>query len=161
MKKKKTKGPVFRSAVVDDVPAIHKLINKFARRERMLARSLGELYEMVRDFVVCEQNGRVVGCGAIRVFWSDLAEIKAVAVDGRYKQRGYGRMIIEQLHQEAKRCGVKRTFVLTFVPEFFGKLGYQEVEKGQLPHKIWSECVKCPQFPDCKEVAMVREVENE
>jgi amino-acid N-acetyltransferase len=157
--KKRTRDElVYRWAVTGDVPHIHQLVNKFARRRLMLGRSLGELYEMVRDFVVCEKKGRILGCGAIKVVWDDLAEIKSVAVDPRNQGKGIGRKIVGMLNEDAKRFGVERTFVLTFKPEFFAKMGFEEVEKEELPHKIWTECIRCPMFPNCDEVAMVRKI---
>ena len=159
--KRKRDELVFRSARVEDVPGIHKLINRFARQGKMLGRSLPELYEMVRDFVVCIKNRRIIGCGAIRVYWEDLAEIKSLAVDARNQGKNIGGRIVTMLEEEAARCGVEKTFVLTFAPGFFGKLGYAETEKENFPHKIWADCVKCPHFPDCKEVAMIKTVRGD
>jgi len=147
---------VMRSAVATDAPAIHKLINGFADRKRMLARSLSELYDNIRDFLVCEDNGVIVGCGAGHVVWEDLAEIKSLAVAEEYWGHGVGTSLVADLEGALAAIGIRRVFVLTFVPPFFERMGYSEISKERLPHKIWGECIRCPFFPDCNEVALMK-----
>lgn len=149
-------SPILRKAVTADVPAIHRLVNSYAERGLMLPRSLSQLYENVRDFTVVIEDGVVVGCAALHVSWKDLAEIKSLAVGGDSQGRGYGRMLIEACVREAGPMGVGRVFALTYVPELFEKLGFERVDKALLPRKIWTECVYCPKFADCTEVAVIR-----
>ncbi len=150
-------APVIRKAVIADVPQIHKLVNHFAEARRMLSRSLAEIYENVRDFFVAEDGGAVVGSAALHIFWGDLAEVRALAVAEGYQGRGVGRQLIGSCCGEARAMGVKRVFALTFTPEFFEKTGFRRISKNELPHKIWSDCIRCPLFPDCDEEAVILE----
>lgn len=147
-----------RPARVGDVPAIYELIKTFAERKLMIRRSLGELYQTVRDFVVCVEEGRIVGCAALHVFWEDLAELKSLAVAEDQHGRGVGRALVDACLREAERLELMSIFTLTYVPDFFEKCGYRQVDKSQLPHKIWNECVRCPLFPNCTEIALIRSV---
>ncbi|HOX38769.1 MAG TPA: N-acetyltransferase [Candidatus Brocadiia bacterium] len=144
-----------RKAAIADVPNIHKLVNHWAGRERMLARALSEIYENLRDFVVCEENGAIIACGALHIIWSDLGEIKSLAVAQERVGSGVGRAVVEVCLTEARALGLQRVFALTYEPEFFEKCGFRRVSKDSLPQKIWSECVRCPKFPDCDEVAVI------
>lgn len=148
-----------RPARVGDVPAICDLIRTFAERKLMIRRSLGELYESIREFSVAEsENGEVIGCAAIHVFWEDLAELKCLAVSETAQGQGVGRQLVEACWAAARELEIATVFTLTYVPEFFEKSGYRRVEKAELPHKIWNECVRCPLFPSCDEVALVRSI---
>ncbi len=142
------------NAKISDVTRIHKLINSFAARGEMLARPLSEIYENIRDFVVVRKGTRVIGCAALHVMWSDLAEIKSVAVDEELQKKGVGNELVAACLNEAKELGIATVFCLTYKPKFFGKLGLKEVDKMSLPQKIWTECYRCPKFPNCDETAM-------
>ncbi len=147
-----------RKAGVGDGPAIQNLVNYYARKEVMLPLSLSDVYERLRDFSVYEEKGEVVGCCALHVVWGDLAEIRSLAVRSETRERGIGRALFRSCVKEAPGLGVQRIFALTFVPDFFRKLGMAQVEKETLPHKVWSDCVRCPRFPNCDEVALVADV---
>ncbi len=147
-----------RRAAIADVASIQKMVNEFADRGEMLPRSLSELYENIRDYFVIECDDAVVGCAALHVTWGDLAEVKSVAVHQDHRGSGLGRQLIRACLRDARALGVPRLFVLTYIPEFFTKFGFRQVEKAELPHKVWSECVRCPKFPDCGEVGMVLEL---
>jgi amino-acid N-acetyltransferase len=147
-----------RKARVTDAPAIQRLIAVFAERDEMLHRSLGEIYENVRDFFVAEEEGEVVACGATHVCWSHLAEIKSLAVAEDRQGRGYGRRIVEACITEAEELDLRTIFALTYRPGFFSRLGFRIVDKATLPHKVWNECVRCPKFPGCGEIAVVRDL---
>lgn len=142
-------------AKIGDVPRIHKLINTFAGRGEMLARPLSELYENIRDFFVVRKGKQIIGCAALHVMWSDLAEVKSVAVDAEQQKLGVGNELVSACLNEAKELGIATVFCLTYKPKFFGKLGLKEVEKMTLPQKIWTECYRCPKFPNCDETAMI------
>jgi amino-acid N-acetyltransferase len=146
---------VIRKARIQDVPQIQKLINLYATRDEMLPRSLNEIYENLRDYFVLESDGTIIGCGALHIDWEDLAEIKSVAVHPDNHRRGIGRAIVEKCIEEAKELGLKRVFALTYKPLFFAKLGFSDIDKSALPHKVWSECIRCPKFPDCRESAVM------
>jgi amino-acid N-acetyltransferase len=148
-----------RRARVGDVAAVHKLINSFADRDEMLPRSLNELYENLRDYFVIENGGDVVGCCALHVTWSDLAEVKCLAVREDHQGDRLGEQLVEACLSDARVLGVPRVFVLTYIPGYFDRFGFRTVEKNELPQKVWSECIRCPKFPDCAEVSMVIDLE--
>jgi amino-acid N-acetyltransferase len=146
-------------AKMSDVPQIHKLINEFADRGDMLARALSEIYENIRDYFVFREDERVIACAALHVNWSDLAEIKSVAVAADRQEQKIGAQLIEACLKEAKELGISTVFCLTYHPPFFEKCGFYQVDKMELPRKVWAECYRCPKFPDCDEAALVRKVE--
>jgi len=127
----------------------------YAEKKEMLPRSLNELYENIRDFVVIEVDGVVRACSCLHVCWEELAEIRSLAVENSYTGSGYGSRLIGLELQEAKELGVTQIFALTFQPKFFEKFGFQVVDKDTLPKKVWSECIHCVHFPNCDEVAVV------
>lgn len=145
---------MIRKARIGDVETIQKLINHFAEKNAMLPRALSTIYENIRDFVVIEEDGIVVGCCALHVTWSDLAEVKSLAIAEGTQGKGYGRELVQICLDEARQLGIPSVFALTYVPEFFEKLGFTRIDKGKLPHKIWSDCINCPKFPDCGEEAV-------
>jgi len=149
---------VLRQARVADVPAIHALIGRFADEGRMLPRSRAKLYEMVRDFIVAEEDGAVVAAGALRTIWEDWGEICSLAVAEGHTGKGLGGGIVENLLSQATLLGLRRVFVLTYICDYFRRFGFKGLPKNRLPHKVWSDCVNCPKFPDCGEKAMVREM---
>jgi amino-acid N-acetyltransferase len=149
---------VIRKATVEDVKQIQKLVNLYAKREKMLPRSLNELYESIRNFFVYAEGKKVYGCCALNVDWEDLAEIKSLAVAQSRSRRGIGSKLLSECLKDAKKLKVKKVFALTYIPEFFESFGFSVVDKSELPHKIWSECIKCMYFPNCKEIALVRDI---
>jgi amino-acid N-acetyltransferase len=151
-----------RPARVGDVPAIQELIRTFADRKLMIRRSLGELYESIREFLVAtDETGQVIGCAALHVFWGDLAEVKCLAVSEAAHGRGLGRKLVDRCWEAAQELEISTVFTLTYVPGFFERCGYHQIDKADLPHKVWNECVRCPLFPSCNEVALIRSVAPE
>ena len=146
-------------ARISDVTQMHKLINYFADKGEMLARPLSEIYENIRDYFVVRQGEQVIACAALHVNWSDLAEIKSVAVAEDSQRQGIGDQLVEACFREAKELGIPTIFCLTYKPAFFEKLGFSQVEKAELPHKVWGECYRCPKFPNCDEVALIYHLE--
>lgn len=142
-------------AKVSHIKQIHKIINEFAKKETMLARSLNELYEGIRDFVIYEEDGTIKGVCAIRILWEDLAEIRSLAVKEEFQKSGIGRALVQNCLKDAKDLGIKRVFALTYQPGFFKKLGFKDIDKSKLPQKIWGDCLKCPKFPECDEYAVI------
>ena len=150
----------FKKASLKDAKAIHSLVNSFARKEDMLPRSLNEIYENIRDFYVCYNNDTLVGTAALHILWDDLAEIRSVSVSNKYQRQGIGRKLIRNCLNEAKKLGVNRVFALTYRPDYFKELGFNDIDKNELPHKIWGECLKCHKFPDCDESAVLMNISN-
>jgi len=144
-----------RKAKISDIKTVHKLINEFAKKGEMLPRSLNELYEKIRDFFIAEENGEIKGVCALHILWEDLAEIRSLVVKKEAQKQGVGTLLIKKCLNEAKQFGIKRVFVLTYIPDFFKKFGFKEIDKSKLPQKIWSDCIKCPKFPECDEVALI------
>jgi amino-acid N-acetyltransferase len=147
--------PILRKARLSDVPSLFKLIHQYAIEEVMLPRPLPELYENVWEFTVAEQDGQVVGCGALRFYTEELAEIRSLCVDPAWKTAGLGRAITQQLLREAKSYGAKTAFALTIVPGFFAKMGFYPAERSDLPLKVWRDCLQCEKYYRCDEKAMV------
>jgi len=149
---------IFRKATFKDVEAIHKLVNDYAEKGLMLPRSRNALYETLRDMTLAEEDGRLVGVGALHLVWDELAEIRTLAVAPDAHRQGIGRAIVATLTEEAKALGIRTLFALTYQVEFFAKQGFAEIPKEKLPHKVWKECINCPKFPNCDETAMMKEL---
>ncbi|UCG39765.1 MAG: N-acetyltransferase [bacterium] len=148
-----------RKARIGDVPGIHELVNSFASQGEMLGRSRSELYEGLRDFYVMEgDGGGVLGCCALHINWEDLAEVRSLAVRPESQGKGVGRTLVKACIEEARQLGIARVYALTYRPGFFLELGFAKVPKETLPHKVWGDCLKCPQFPNCEEDAVILEV---
>ncbi len=147
---------MIRKAAIKDIKQIQSLINTFAAQDSMLPRSLNELYDNIRDFWVGETAGKITACCALHVCWEDLAEIKSLAVELKKQRKGLGTELVKTCVEEAKQLGAKKIFALTYKPEFFKKLGFRKVKHTDLPHKIWAECINCPKFPNCQEIAVLK-----
>ena len=147
----------YRSASFDDVEEIHKLLNGYARQGLMLPRARNAIYENLRDYIVaCDEDGNLVGCGALHFVWDRLAEVRSLAVQEGLKKTGVGSMLVSLLEAEGIRRGAKFFFTLTYQPGFFAKCGYLHIPKEDLPQKVWKECVYCPMYPDCDELALFK-----
>ncbi|MHC1745838.1 MAG: N-acetyltransferase [Negativicutes bacterium] len=151
---------ILRKAKFSDVEAIYALINDYADKGLMLARSRNTLYESLREFTLAEENGVIVGVGALHTCWDALGEIRALAIAPAVARTGIGRMIVEKLTEEALAIGVVTLYALTYQPGFFAKLGFVEKPKETLSHKVWKECINCAKFPNCDEIAMVKILPN-
>ena len=144
-----------RNARTSDAEAIHLLISYYAELDRMLFCSVADVYERLQIFKVAEDGGRVVGCCALQVIWSDLAEIKSLAVDEDCSGKGAGRALVGAGIEDARALGVKKVFTLTLEAGFFEKIGFVRVEKDSLPMKVWSDCARCSKQDHCDEIALV------
>jgi amino-acid N-acetyltransferase len=142
-------------ACIRDVSQMHHLINYFADKDEMLARPLSEIYENIRDYFVVREGDEVIACVALHVMWEDLAEIKSLAVAENSQQQGIGNELVKACLDEAKELGLSTIFCLTYKPRFFERVGFSQIDKMELPHKVWTECFRCPKFPNCDEVALI------
>ncbi len=150
---------MIRKAKIGDVRTIHSLLNHFADEGLLLPRSLSELYDYLRDYAVYETpSGEVGGVVALHICWEDLAEVRSLAVSEPYQAKGVGKSLVEFCLSEAIALGIYKVFTLTYQDGFFKKMGFKLVDKAQLPHKIWADCVKCPKFPNCDESALLMEL---
>jgi amino-acid N-acetyltransferase len=152
---KKQKALAVEKARIGDAPQIHKLANHFAQKGVMLPRALSEIYENIRDFFVIRDGEKVIAAVALHVYWSDLAEVRGLAVAEEKQNQRLGAKLIEACINEARELGIPQAFCLTYRASFFERQGFKRVDKSELPRKIWSECYRCPKFPDCDEVAMI------
>jgi len=150
-----------RNAKISDVKAIYSLINSYAERDKMLFRSMADIYENLQSFTVAEVDGNVVGCCALQIIWSDLAEIKSLAVDETNTGAGVGTMLVAAAVEQAEQFGLPQVFALTLYPGFFEKSGFKVVEKEMLPMKVWSDCAKCPKQQNCDEIAVIKKLKAE
>ena len=146
---------LIRQARIADIKSVHRLINEFAKKGEMMPRSLNDLYENIRDVIVCEKDSALKGACALHIMWEDLAEIRSLAVSLESQGAGIGRRLVTACIKEAKKLGIPKIFALTYHPEFFKKIGFKDIDKSKLPQKIWGECMKCPKFPECDESAVI------
>lgn len=143
-----------RPAHMGDVKAIHRLLQQFAGKGLLLGRSISSLYDQLRDFIIYDENG-VQGVCALHISWDNLAEIRSLAVAEHMQGRGIGRQLVCSCLDESRSLEINNVFVLTYQADFFRKLQFSDIEKSELPHKIWSDCLQCPKFPDCDEEALI------
>lgn len=151
---------MMRKARVRDVRAIQALIDASASKGEMLPRSLSEIYDHLRDFYIYRGDRSLLGTCALHICWEDLAEIRSLAVVEEERQKGIGSQLVRACLREAKRLDIRKVFVLTYKPAFFQRFGFEIVDKATLPHKIWSDCLKCVKFPDCDEIAMILQLQR-
>ncbi|MGD0282975.1 MAG: N-acetyltransferase [Dissulfurispiraceae bacterium] len=144
-----------RKATIADAKDIRQLVNEFAKKEEMLPLALNGLYEGIRDFIVYDDNGVISGVCALHVLWEDLAEVRSLAVRESHQQRGIGKALVRKCLTEAEDIGIKKIFALTYRPEFFKKIGFKEIDRAKLPHRVWEDCRKCHKFPECDEHAVM------
>jgi amino-acid N-acetyltransferase len=148
-------------AKITDVPQIHQLINYFADKGEMLPRPLSELYEGVRDFFVIREGVRVVACAALHVSWSDLAEIRSMAVVEDSQGKGLGNQLVAACLKESAELGIETVFCFTYQPDFFKRHKFVDIDKMELPRKVWTDCFRCPKFPNCDETALIYYAEEQ
>lgn len=144
-----------RRAKLADVEGMMSLINHFADQGLMLPRSRNTLYECLREFLVIEDNDKIIGTGALHIIWDDLSEIRALAVLEEYQGMGLGRNLVNALLVDARTIGCPKVFTLTYQPGFFERCGFAMIKKEDMPHKVWKECIHCVKFPNCDENAMI------
>ena len=148
---------MIRKATIKDIKVIHELLQEYGTKGELLPRPLSVLYDHVRDFCVYVDNkkGRIVGCCALQFCWEDLAEIRSLAVNRKYWGNNFGSGLVENAISEAKAFNISKVFTLTYRPNFFNKFGFKQIDRSELPLKIWADCILCVKFPDCDETAMM------
>ncbi len=152
---------MIRKAKVSDANKIFKILQEFALKGILLPRSLNSIYENIRDFWVYEEKDKILGICSLHIYWEDLAEIKSLAVIKNFQNQGIGKQLVIHCIKEAKELGVKKIFALTYVPEFFEKLGFKISDKSEFPQKVWTECIHCVKFNDCHEVPVSYTLEEQ
>ncbi len=149
---------MIRTANVEDVKEIYNMLKYYSEKGLLLLRTLSNIYDNIRDFKLFEDNGNIVGIAAMHICWEDFGEIRSLCVKEEHMKRGIGRMIVDECLKDARTLHLKKVFALTYQVEFFQKLGFYKLNKKILPRKVWAECVNCPKFPNCDEVAMMKEL---
>jgi len=149
-------GRVLRKARMNDIPRMIELVNGFARNGIMLPRTEFELSEGIRDFTILIEDGRITGCAGLHFYGPSIAEVRSLAVEPAAQGTGAGQALMEALEREAHEYDLDVVFAFTYVPGFFAKMGYHEVERGELPLKAWKDCLRCPKFQACDEIAVVK-----
>ncbi|MBF0101811.1 MAG: N-acetyltransferase [Desulfobacterales bacterium] len=150
-----------RKASIQDIKTIYDLLSFYGKKGELLARPLTNLYDHVRDFFVFNNDQvsePICGCCALQFCWEDLAEIRSLAVYPQYHRMNIGTQLVEAAVEEAKRYEIKKLFTLTYKPQFFSKLGFVQIDRSELPLKIWTDCVFCIKFPSCDETAMMKHI---
>ena len=149
-----------RGARISDAKAIYSLVNWYAEQDKMLFRSMEDIYENLQSFLVAEADGKIVGCCCLQIIWSDLAEIKSLAVDEKNTGIGVGRALVAAAIEQAGQLGIPKVFALTLEPNFFEKMGFKVIQKQKLPEKVWKDCARCPKQDNCDEISLVKEIRN-
>lgn len=145
-----------RKAVISDTDEMHRLINMYADEGIMLHRTFQSIYEHLQCFHVAESEGQVVGTVSLHVLDKDLAEVRSLVVSPDFTGRGIGRKLVEATIKDAIQLGIPQVLTLTYQAEFFKRCGFVLIEKKDLPmQKIWKDCVNCPKFNHCDEIALI------
>ena len=152
---------IVRKARISDIEDLLGLINGYAAKGIMLPRTEFEMSENIRDFTVVYQDDRLIGCGALHFYTPTTAEVRSLAVEPEVKNHGIGRVLLEALEQEARENDLHAIFAFTYVPGFFRRLGFVEVDRGSLPLKAWKDCLRCPKFQCCDEIAVLKTLNEE
>jgi amino-acid N-acetyltransferase len=151
--------PRLRKATVRDARGIHRLLEIFSGMGLLLPRPLWDIYSHIREFNVWEEDGRLIGVSALHVIWEDLAELRSFCVLETHQGRGIGKELASAALSDGKTLGIRRVFVLTYLPAYFERMGFRQVEKSELPQKVWADCIHCVKFPECDEVALIMDLE--
>lgn len=149
---------IYRKATMNDTEAMSSMIKFYADQGLMLPRTLPSLYQRIREYTIVEEKGDIIAVGGLHILWHDLAEICSLAVTPEKVNHGIGTGLVEHLIVECRKLEIGKIFTLTYQPVFFEKCGFNRIDKEQLPQKVWTECINCPQFPNCDEIALIRPV---
>lgn len=151
---------MIRKAFITEAPTIKEIVNNFASRGKLLSLSLQNIYDSLRDFFIYIDNATICGVCALHISWENIAEIRSLAVKEEYQGRQIGTQLIKASLDEAIELNIRQVFCLTYRKNFFLNQGFQIIDKTELPHKIWRDCYKCPKFPDCDEIAMIKYIDK-
>lgn len=153
--------PILRLAQMHDAKRIHSLLTECSAEGLLLPRSLSNLYGQIRDFRILEtEGGELIGCAALAVIWENLAEVRSLAIAKPWRGNGFGNILVDDCCEDARMIGINRVFALTYQVRFFERNGFGVVDKDTLPQRVWIVCANCPRFPDCDEVAVMRQLDE-
>jgi len=148
-----------RRAQLADVKGIHALLKRFSDRGVLLPRSESDLYNNLREFVVIENQGEIIACGALQIYTRELGEVRSLVVSPGYRKLGLGHQLVQHIEQDAIKIGLTRLMALTYVVDFFHKLDFRSVEMKELPEKVWGVCINCHKFRNCDEIAVLKHIQ--
>ena len=150
---------MIKKPILSDIKDIQKLLSPFIKDGIILQRNDDEIATNIRSYLIMIKNNKIIGVGGLHIYSMNLAEIRSLAVDENHQKQGIGKQIIKELENEAKQLGIKQLLTLTYQKEFFEKLGFKEIPKEKVPeHKVWSDCIKCPHFPNCNEISLIKTI---
>ena len=145
--------------ILKDIKEIQNLLTPFIKDGIILKRDDDEIATNIRSYSIIKKDNKIVAVGALHIYSTNLAEIRSLAVSKEYQKQGLGKEIVNELEKEAKYLGIKKLLTLTYQKEFFEKLGFKEIPKEEVPeHKVWSDCIKCPHFPNCNEISLIKHI---
>lgn len=145
--------------ILKDIKEIQNLLSTFIKDGIILKRDDDEIATNIRSYSIIKKDNKIVAVGALHIYSTNLAEIRSLAVSKEYQKQGLGKQIVNELEKEAKYLGIKKLLTLTYQKEFFEKLGFKEIPKEKVPeHKVWSDCIKCPHFPNCNEISLIKHI---
>jgi len=140
-----------------DISKIQNLLRSFVEEGIILKRDDDEIATNIRSYIAIEDKNKFIAIGALHIYSKELGEIRSLAVDKKYQKRGLGKNIVNELEREAKNLKLEKLLTLTYQKEFFEKLGFKEIPKEEVPsQKVWSDCIKCPHFPNCNEISLIK-----
>ena len=149
-------NPVLRTATLNDVPAIHRLLAVYSELGVLLPRPESDIFNSLRDFYVIEAEGEIVACAALLIYTSELGEVRSLAVDPEYHKKGLGNRLVNQIETDARALGLSKLMALTYVVDFFQRLQFHVVDMSELPEKVWGACINCHKFQNCDEIAVLK-----
>ena len=144
---------------LQDIPSIQILLKPFIENGIILKRDNDEVASNIRSYIIYKEDNKILAVGALHIYSVEVGEIRSLAVEPNFQKKGLGRKIVSALEKEAKQLGIKKLLTLTYQKEFFEKMGFNEIPKENVPsHKIWSDCIKCPHFPNCNEISLIKSI---
>ena len=146
---------VIRPATEADIAGILEIVNEYAAQNLMLPRTAAQIRLVLRHFLVAESEGRVAGCGSLVELTPGLAELRSLAVAPAWRGTGLGRRLVQALIERARQAGYEQLCALTLAEGFFTRLGFTTVDRWAISPKIWHECIYCPKFDACDEIAVL------
>ena len=158
-------GFEIRVATLGDAEKIYAMVH--LNRDQLVPRSMGNIVETIDRFFVAESNGEMVGCATYQIHpeFGDAraatVEVQSLAVKSAFRRRGIGKALVEAIISRVSAFGPGEIVALTFAPKFFGALGFEEIPKTEVMHKLYTGCINCTKHTDpftCPEIAMKREM---
>jgi amino-acid N-acetyltransferase len=151
---------ILTKADLKDIPQMLALVAEEVKSGVILDRSADEIATNIRSYVLAKEEEKLVGYTALHIHSPRLAEVRSLIVDEAFRGRSVGKQMVQFALKEAKELGLEEVLVLTYLPQFFLKMGFEEIAKESIPEqKIWADCIKCIHFPVCNEVSLMYRID--